>query len=478
MRHFGYTDSRKGERMRLQDIQMENSTKERPSDLAAAYYRHEVAGGTLYNFLTQYEYESRQEVEKAFRDLAYCIAGDKYLSDKDTQKNDVYARCIWSRFNKIVTTPDRFDKLPTAVSGEVWHSGYSKHRINERTKHLLDTEVTHDEWVQVSNRIQGIYGLTACEMEKIHYFVEQVKAGTDFPPSLRRMLYIWGSAKMTGKTTTATMIVSILNGERDYTKIARYSTNLAYELQVKSFAVPKISECNCCLMDECFFADMGKMYADFKRFLTSRGGTARLPYGQEFAWDGCPNYVATSNDPLKRFIKDWDDRRYLSIEFATPPTERMDFGAIYDLWLRYIAGSRRECAWSEWADTIAEMSNEVGERTERANEYAIELQRPAFLDYLLSQVLHSDKPYSTANRISLKFFVDYFSRDGGAAETNKRRDEIEAAVVAVFGQRYSTCTYWLLSELQERARQMKRDMDKVIIPDDMKVGDTDKTLPF
>lgn len=433
-----------------------NSNRERPSDLVQMFDKAERAGGTLYDFLGQFDFDSREEIEQAVRDLAYSVAGDKYLGDRDVQKNDVFARCIWTRFNKICTNPDKFDKFPTAVSGELWHGGYSRKKVQDATTELHNSITpSRDEWLNTISRICELYQLTEQDIDKLLFFIEQCKAGGEFPCSLRRMLYIWGSTKMTGKTTTATMIVSILNGERDYKNIAKYSTSLAYEMQIKSFAVPKISECNACLMDECFYADMGKTYADFKRFMTSSGGRSRLPFGQEFAWEGYPNYVATSNDPLKRFIKDWNDRRYLSIEFKSQPTEQLEFDEIYNLWLTLITGSRRIISWYDWAERIATYSNEIGERTERANEFEIELQRTEFLDYIISQVLHSERASSSGNHISLKFFVDYFAKDISAAEANKRREEIEHAVLKVFGDRYSTTTYWLLSDLKKRASELK-----------------------
>ena len=453
------------------------STADKPSELVARYLLHEQAGGTLYEFLAQFDFASREEIALAVRDLAYTIVGDKYITDKRTQENNVFARCIFRRFNSICTNPDKFDKYPISVSGELWHGGNSRKKIQQATQELFDEwQPTCDEWEQAKARIQSLYGLTDKDTDKLQFFIEQCKAGAEFPNSLRRMLYIWGSTKMTGKTTTATMIVSILNGERDYKNIAKYSTSLAYEMQIKSFAVPKISECNACLMDECFYADMGKTYADFKRFMTSSGGRSRLPFGQEFAWEGYPNYVATSNDPLRKFIKDWDDRRYLSIEFKIQPTERLEFDAIYELWRVFIVGSTRELSWYDWAERIAQTSNEVGERTERALEFEIEMQRNEFLDFIISKQVASDSATCKDNRVSLKFFVDYFAAGGHAAEVSKRRDEIEQAVLKVFGPRYSTQTYWLLSDLRKRAHELKYNTngDEDASADDEDVND----LPF
>ena len=310
-----------------------------------------------------------------------------------------------------------------------------------------------------------MYSLTDVDVEKIHFFVEQTKAGDKFPNSLRRMLYIWGSIMKTGKTTSATMLVSLLNGDTDESNIARYSSTLANEMQVKSFAVPKISECNAVLMDECFFADMGKMYADFKRFITSSNGRARLPYGQEFEWTGQPNYIATSNDSLQKFIKDWSDRRYLSVEFKAKPTERLSFEEIKALWAAFVLNSQRTKDWSAWADELAPVSEEKGDRTEVADELEIDLRKLDMLERVLAMNTPTKSPASAQNHVALKTFVDWFSESMGVMEAHKRRAEIEAAVIKVYGERYSTTNYWLLTSLQETAQRLKNEINNPVATD-------------
>lgn len=466
--------------MKMMSVCATNSTREQPSDLVRMYIEHEEKGGTVSTFLTRFEFESREEIGKAVRDLAFAIVGDRWVSDKYTQETVVRMKCLHKRFSNICTNPDKFDKYPMALSGELWHGGYSRKRVEQAAERLhAENTPTQAQWLQAIEEIKGTYQLTDTDIDKIRFFVCQCRAGEAFPNSLRRMLYVWGTAKMTGKTTVATMIVSILNGDADWNNIAKYSTALAYEMQIKSFAVPKISECNACLMDECFYADMGKTYADFKRFITSSGGTARLPFGQEFAWSGYPNYVATSNDPLQRFIKDWNDRRYLSVEFKSAPTRNLSFEAIFDLWRVFVCGCKPEADWKTWADDIARSANEIGERTERSNEFEIELKRSEFLDFVISKVCMSDRVSSSDNHISLKFFVDYFATQIGAAEAQKRREEIEHAVLNVYGERYSTQTYWLLSDLKKRAQELKRE---IIYGNDADTTSIDKEesikLPF
>ena len=72
----------------------------------------------------------------------------------------------------------------------------------------------------------------------------------------------------------------------------------------------------------------------------------------------------------------------------------------------------------------------------------------------------STKANNAQNRVSLKTFVDYFAQGMGTVEAHKRKSEIEAAVLKVYGARYSTTNYWLLSTLQETAQRLKNEINK------------------
>ena len=226
--------------------------------------------------------------------------------------------------------------------------------------------------------------------------------------------------------------------------------------------------------------DMGKMYADFKRFMTSSNGRARLPYGQEFEWTGQPNYIATSNDSLRKFIKDWSDRRYLSVEFKSKPTERLDFAEIKQLWADFVLNSTRTKEWSAWADELAPMSEEKGDRTEVTEELEIDLRKLEMLERVLALNTPSKSPACAQNHVALKTFVDWFSETMGVMEAHKRKAEIEAAVIKVYGARYSTTNYWLLSALQESAQNMKNEINNPAAsqPDTKVEEDDGDDLPF
>ena len=463
---------------KITEFELTDGGLQNPCELVSNYLLWEQDGGTLQSWLEQFDFDSREEIEKAIRLFIRTVSLDKYMRRKHLEEESPFAAAVFTRYSKIMTDANRLDKYPVTLSGEIWHGGFSRKRLEQRTERLFGSVVPNAaKFNAAAERLEKVYNLSPVDIEKLHFFVEQVKAGEKFPNSLRRMLYIWGAEMKTGKTTSATMLVSLLNGDTNESNISRYSSTLAQEMQVKSFAVPKISECNAVLMDECFFADMGKMYSDFKRFITSSNGRARLPYGQEFEWTGQPNYVSTSNDSLRKFIKDWSDRRYLSIEFKGKPTEKLSFPEIKELWADFVLNSERTKNWAEWAEELAPVSEEKGDRTEVNEELEVELRKLAMIERVLALTTPSNSPSNPQNKVSLKTFVDWFGESMGVVEAHKRRAEIEAAVLKVYGARYSTTNYWLLSSMQDVALSLKNDINKPDVKVEP-VQEDDDDLPF
>lgn len=462
---------------KITEFELTDGGVQNPCELVSNYLLWEQDGGTLQSWLEQFAFDSREEIEKAIRLFIRTVSLDEYMRRKHLAEENPFAAAVFTRYSKIMTDANRLDKYPVTLSGEIWHGGFSRKRLEQRTAEMFAVIPDAEKYAAAAKRLEKVYNLTETDIEKLHFFIEQVKAGERFPNSLRRMLYIWGAEMKTGKTTSATMLVSLLNGDTNENNIARYSSTLAQEMQVKSFAVPKISECNAVLMDECFFSDMGKMYADFKRFMTSANGRARLPYGQEFEWTGYPNYVSTSNDSLRKFIKDWSDRRYLSIEFKGKPTEKLSFPEIKQLWADFVLNSERTKNWAEWAEELAPMSEEKGDKAEVTEELEVELRKMAMIERILALNTPSSSASNPQNKIALKTFVDWFGESMGVVEAHKRRAEIEAAVLKVFGARYSTTNYWLLSSLQDVALSLKNDINKPDVKVEP-VQEDDDDLPF
>lgn len=438
--------------MKFTDLQR-NSSHDNPSEMVSGYLFADAELRTFAEWLQDYDFSTQAEIEYAVRLFLSVICSDAYINRKHLDEINPQADKIAKRFKKIVYDEEKSSRFCKKMASEVWNEGYADKLRKARTAKMFHVEQSAEEFRKAWDSIKEIYGLSDLDLNKIHFFVEQVKDDGNFPNSLRRMLYIWGREKMTGKTTSASYIVATLNGFYDIDKISEMSSSLAYEMQIRNYAVPRISECNAVLMDECFYSDMGKTYADFKKFLTSSNGRARLPYGQEFEWRGYPNYVATSNEPLQKFIKDWGDRRYLSVEFKTKPTKKLTIPEVGELWRNFIINSTRSKSWTEWAQELEPIAEEVGEMEEVASEFEVELQQSGFINFLLNKDKAKNR-YSADNKITLKVFVDYFSNSVGAVQAQKRKSEIEKAVINVFGNRYSTTNYWMLDELQKKASEL------------------------
>lgn len=428
-----------------------------PCELVEKYCEHIMQHGTLTSWLQQFDFDTRDEIERSIIDLEYAILLDPYMQDKHRRMADPVLQIVYRKAELLVSNEGKLEKAAATMSGDIWHKWFAPRIKEQRFGAMFRIKPNAERFADVSWQIMSIYGLGYADIEKLHFFVEMVKAKETFPPSLRRMLYIWGRTKKTGKTTCAKMLVATLNGSDDWNKAdPEFTTTLANEMQIGGFKVPKIASCHCCLMDECFYADMGKTYHDFKRFLTSNGGSARLPYGQEFQWTGSPNYVATSNEPLQSFIKDWSDRRFLSIEFKAAPVVKMTFDEIHTLWRDFVVNSTPRDDWQDWSEKIASYSDEEGEREMFADEYATELRKPAFLNTLVNMV-DGRSATSPDNQLTLKFFVNYFGQTEGFSVNGHRR-EIEKAVVEVFGERWNGYKYWRLDMLRQKASEMLYNM--------------------
>ena len=438
--------------MKITDYNAKNSNSDRPSDLAAAFIAASERGDTMVTFLSQFDFDSREEIERAIVELCRAMCDDKWLGSKQTQTSIPSMRCLLRRFTDIFGKQSQIDKYPAAISGEMWHGNYARMKREKLVSSIFDRERNLTRYNAARERLTACYGLSDIDEKKLHFFVCQVRAGREFPDSLRRMLYIWGKQKKTGKTTMAKALVCVLNGSDDIEGYAYFCTTLQIEMQIKGFSVPKIAECRCAMMDECFFADMSKVYADFKKLITGRDGSARFPYGQEFRWQGLPNYISTSNEPLVNFIKDWNDRRYLSINFESEPRENMTDSEVMELVKEYCVNAP-DIDFHDFADDIFDAADERGEQTERADEFALDLQKEDFLAYINSANYVAGNKFATDNKISCKFFVDYFARQMGN-EAQKRRKEITKAAEDVFGERYMG-RFWLLDDLRKRADELK-----------------------
>lgn len=435
-------------------------------------------GNGISDYLARFMFNSQAEIEKAARLIIKSLATDPIFvrEGKATRNADEQMVAIYTRAARIYKDEGKWTNQPRVLAGELWHGKMSRAVLDARVRAMFSVEADGKAFAYATKRIKEIYGLTDLDIEKIHYFVEQVKDGSAFPPSLRRMLYIWGDIKKSGKSTIGGMLTALLNGDDEVDEsgvknISKYKSSLSVEMQIESFSVPAISRCNCVLMDECFYADMGKTYNKFKDCLTSTNGRARLPYGQEFEWRGFPNYIATSNDELAKFIKDESDRRYLSIHLTQRPKE-MPFAEVGDLWKMFVLNSQRSKSWAEWTNELFEAAEEKGEKSEYIGGYYILLTRTEVLTKLQQMPIVKDK-WSADNKFTLNDWIKLLSDYVPTMDLVKQKNEIRTAAKK-FLPCYSTQQYWLRNDVRARAIEI---MENKVTNETKPEAEEDK-LPF
>ena len=453
---------------KITDYNDRNSTKHESSELVRKYWIESgEKGQTMAEFLEQFDWESAAELTRGVQALTLAVCRDKHFQHLTTEKKgsedyDSDRILFYNRHFKLASDFSHFEKSLKAVADSIWEGGYARARMHDRIVGMFHVEQSAERYNVAKDAIMQIYGLTEKDIEKIRFFVEMTKAEDNFPPSLRRMLYIWSEKKKTGKSTVARVLVSLLNGEEySETTAAKYQSNLRQELQIGDFKLPLIASCNCVQMDECFFADMGKVYADFKNHITSTGGKARLPYGQTFSWHGNPNYIATSNDPLSNFIKDWNDRRFLSVEFHAP-TSQLTFEQIADLWRDFVVSSTPEEGWSEWAAAMYEDTMEKGEYQQEADDLELEMRKTAFL----AKICERADPGTNANdnRYSLKNIKRDLEAVGALTVAdisgNKMNGRVRKAMTQIFGECRKGASDWRLTDVKKKANELMLGNDE------------------
>lgn len=403
------------------------------------------------DWLKTFDFKSKEEIVEAVKTTVITATSDRHFNIKGNRDNDPRKKYIFNQFNSLMNRADALEKYAYSTGGELWGGYFSRYMLDEKTADIFSVEPNIEEFERVNKEIQDIWGFNDLDMQKFRFFVCMAK-DKKFPPSLRRLLYIWGELKQTGKTTLGGTIISILNGEEDNLNINKFMSTLSVEMQVQSYAVPLISECNAVLMDEMFYSDMTRTYNSFKAFITSENGTARLPYGQTFSWFGDPNYIGTSNSALKHFIKDDYDRRYLEVKISKNP-QQLSFEEIYDIWKSFCINAtipeEFNNDWKRWNDYILKDTEVKGEIHYIKEDYIISLRSTAFRRFLKmkKEENHGKAKTHNDNRITVST-ISRFLKDEVGTDLKKERAWIEQSAVAVFGDKYND-SYWLLSEMLE-----------------------------
>jgi hypothetical protein len=336
----------------------------------------------ITDYLKSIDFEKENDIYLAIREIAKIVVSDPSARDEKSRKNlRVEYELFYTQFKRVCSTLDGLENFCKSTSVYLWSSYFLPKKLRERTEKMFSVAPDKDEFIKWKKKLIDIYSFSDLDIEKLSYFICQCK-DDKIHPSLNKVLYVWGG-KFTGKTTIGGTVVSILNGEEDLSNINMYTSELSRELQIGQFDIPICSSSNAVLMDEAFYADMKRTYNKFKSMITSRGCKMEVKFKSSVIVDCRRNYFLTSNEPLRNFVKDWDDRRYLEIRMDNRP-KQISFLEIYDIWKSFILNCYppNNISMKEWYEQLADKTLVKGAYDVEKEDVSCVLFSYEFLDSL------------------------------------------------------------------------------------------------
>lgn len=414
--------------------------KDEPSPLVSDYIVSVGEMKTLCDYLKEFNFKSEKEIKEAISLLIQAVRLDPYLSNSKNRAGNVLNDAAFELAKMY--RPDKLQKFINSNASDVWLSFHAPRIRDKKHKDMFPPNPDREKFQEASERLMEVWNLDYEDIYRLRLFSIQLRERDSYPASDIRILYLYGNLKWSGKTTVAKKIVAIGNGDLVFRP--EYETNLSNELGVARFGklgIPAIAVYNCALIDEAFYKDMGKTYADFKALVTTTGGIYRLPYGQPIPWSGRANYVFTSNDPLQTFIKDWDDRRFLPIEFKKKP-EQLDEYDLTVVLKDFITNATvpEGKTLKEFIELVASFSDVEGERSLEMKNLVGVISGSAFLAELRSKGYELFIP-------TIKSIVQTIEPSYKIAKTND--DIYRAAMRKLFGEPDKNRSSWNKKHLEE-----------------------------
>lgn len=325
---------------------------------------------------------------------------------------------------------DNRDRWAEGTANQFWFGSNAIRCISKRVDELLNVERTDESYrTSVINLIDA-FGFSPLQVEMLKYFVCQSRDG-DCPAHRYKAIFIWGENKAVGKTTIASTIVSILNGEKDISNIRKYESDLPQELGFKDHVAPLICSCRAVLLDEAMPKDSSKSYGSLKKRITSTGAKVRFVFKNQIDIPAKPNYIFLSNDPLETFVQDKSERRFFEFHIEERK-KNLGYKEIYDLFLHFIQQCRRDKDWLEWSDSMAKDTEVRGLESRDVDDVKSYFDAKGFYE----------KIEWYGSQISIGVFYKHVSD----FDKNVSKKTIRDCVVSIFGEPYKPST-WRKSDI-------------------------------
>jgi hypothetical protein len=308
---------------------------------------------SIYSYISSKTFESQNEIkmlcEKIYRDYLdeTCFLDIKKMTEVYKQRGFMFC----TQMRNLTRSVGSAEKWIEGTANTYWFGVNAMRCITERVQNLLKCEQTQAAYNRAAVRLMEYFNFTPLQIEMLKYFFCQSIEGT-CPPHLNKAIFIWGDNKGVGKTTIASTIVSILNGEKNINNARLYESDLAQELGWKDFVAPMICSCRAVLMDEAMPKDSSKSYGSFKKRITTDGVKIRFVFQNQIDVQAKANYVFTSNDPLEVFIQDKKERRFLEFHIEKKHNN-LSYEQIYNAFLSFAQQCKRTMEWGEWYNSMS-----------------------------------------------------------------------------------------------------------------------------
>ena len=337
---------------------------------------------------------------------------------------------------------DNRDKWAEGTANQFWFGSNAIRCITKRVDELLTVERTNELYIKSVIDLRDAFGFSSLQIEMLKYFVCQSRDG-DCPPHRYKAIFIWGDNKGVGKTTIASTIVSILNGEKDISNTRKYESDLPQELGFKDHIAPLICSCRAVLLDEAMPKDSSKSYGSLKKRMTTSGAKVRFVFKNQIDIPAKPNYVFISNDPLETFVQDKSERRFFEFRIEEKK-KKLGYQQIYDLFLNFIQQCNRDQDWLEWSDSMAKETEVRGLESRNVDDIK---------SYFFAKGFYEKVEFYNFEVTIGVFFKHVFDFDKNASKKT-----IRDCVVSIFGEPYRPST-WRKSDIIE-VLDKKRQKDE------------------
>jgi len=306
------------------------------------------------DFISSKTFDSQEEIKHLCNRIYYDFLNEKCFLNPLKNIGNIYGQrgiAFVTQMQNLGRGVDNRDRWAEGTANQFWFGNNAISCITKKMNELLIVDQTDELYRDSVLKLIDAFGFSMLQIEMLKYFVCQSRDG-DCPSHRNKGLFFWGETKGVGKTTIASTIVSILNGEKDINNIRKYKSSLAQELQYVQHIAPLICSARAVLLDEAIPHDSSKSYGNLKDRMTSDGAKVRFVFKNQIDVKAKPNYVFISNDPLEYFIQDKSERRFFEFRIEEK-RKKLSYDEIYNLFLKFIQQCKREKDWLEWSDFMA-----------------------------------------------------------------------------------------------------------------------------